>query len=310
MLERSAAECTRGRIAFRRTERRGSVRPPTSILPGERGLHRFRSCGARARRRSPHRRALRRGDRRAGRSRHRVRRRHRRRARALRRLRRARSRSGIRARRRHGLPHLLHDQELRRHGRALVARRGQARHRHPGRCDRARPAAAGRGRAGCSAPDGATAADDGRRTAAGRPLGGSPDGPRQRLGERRGVRARGDALARSRYGLRVLQLRLGRARARDRGGHRAAPPGRRARARAGAARLALDGLECRRPAAGAGRDRVPRGRRRFRGGSAAVRRRLLLRARRPLQQRARPGPLERGVPRRRTAAGRAARRLP
>ena len=72
-----------------------------------------------------------------------------------------------------------------------------------------------------------------------------------------------------------------------------------------AARLALDGLERRRSAAGAGRDRVPRGRRRLRGGGAAVRRRLLLGARRPLQQRARPGALERGVPRRRTAARRA-----
>ena len=159
-----------------------------------------------------------------------------------------------------------------------------------------------RGRAGRAARHGAPAADDGRRTAAGRPLGGSPDGRRQRLGEQRAVRARRDALARAGHGLRVLQLRLGGARPGHRGRHRTAPPGRRARARPRAARPALDGLERRRSPAAAGRDGVLPGRRRLHGRGAAGRRRLLLGARRPLQQRARPGALERGVPGRRAAA--------
>ena len=50
------------------------------------------------------------------------------------------------------------------------------------------------------------------------------------------VRARRDPLARARHRLRVLQLQLGGARASRRGRHGAAPPGRRARARARAAR--------------------------------------------------------------------------
>ena len=70
--------------------------------------------------------------------------------------------------------------------------------------------------------------------------------------------------------------------------------------------LALHGLERRRPAAASGSRRAtaPAGDG-LHGGGAAGRRRRLRRARRPLQQRARPGALERRVPRRRAAARRA-----
>ena len=82
--------------------------------------------------------------------------------------------------------------------------------------------AAGRGRAGRAARDRAPAAHDGRRPAAGRPLGGSPHGPRPRVGHRVALLARRHPLARARHLLRVLQLQLGRARAsrRDRHGQR------------------------------------------------------------------------------------------
>ena len=69
--------------------------------------------------------------------------------------------------------------------------------------------------------------------------------------------------------------------------------------------LALDGLERRRPAAAAGRDGYRPAGDGLHGRGAAGRRRLLRGARRPLQQRARPGALERGVPRRGATARRA-----
>ena len=241
-----------------------------------------------------------------GRARHRVRRRDRRRARALGRLRRARPRVGIRARCRHGLPHLLDDEELHRDGRALAARRGQARHRRT-RSPRSRPTSGALAEAGPDAPpvtvrqlltmDAGLPQDD---PWADRLMADDNAWVSAEVFARGATRSRapGTAFEYSNYGWaalgRVIEVVTGQ------------------RHQDVVRERVLEPLGLRSTVWSAGdlppeqvATRLPRGRRRLHGRGAAGGRRLLLGARRPLQQRARPGALERGVPRRRTAARRA-----